>query len=428
MKKLIFILFVLISSTLSSQTNQYLNFYGWTNGSLSGTMTSDADPLQFGAKTGCITGTVSVALSGGAFINSCPKYNGNGVNGIPSGQFGFLTDVNWTNTSQTVTITIDFRKSGTLIELPIEFDIGDLNAGSCIALSSNRFIDVVSVVGYKANLTTSVLPTSMTSPCVGNSLLSTNQIKGGAGCGGSVGGRVKFNTSNKIARVVITYSSGTGTPADGTCTQSGTAWPLNAGQDPRSQFIAISAIKLNYDCTTNTVLPVTLLSQEVNCENEYPKIEWVTSSETNNDYFTIWKSLNAYDYMEIGTVKGSGNSSTNVSYSWIDDTKNNEKAYYRLSQTDFDGSTKHFSPMFLSACDNENSFTAFFNSNNQLIVDGENIREVSVYNALGQLVLSNLDFNKNEPLTIKQNLTKGIYLIVVKDRFDNLLSQKLLLK
>lgn len=419
MKKIVFILFCSVSINLWSQTNQYLSFFAYTGGSSSQTLTSDPDPLEFSSWGGCITGSVSVTKSGGVFANSSPKYSCNGCNGVASGQFGFYVGLNWTTTGQNSVITIDFRKSGTLIELPIEFSISDINAAACGALSSVRFIDKVSVVGYKSNLTTAVNPSTFTKTCTSNNL-SGYTTTGNSACGGTKGLDIKFNTPSKIARIVITYQSGS--DADVAC---GAGW-LPA--DPGTQFIAFSAIKLNYDCTTNTVLPVTLLSQEVKCEDEFPKVEWVTSSETNNDFFTIWKSLDAINYNEIGYVKGSGNSSVNVNYTWIDDTKNNTNGYYKLSQTDFDGSSKHFPPMFLNACDNENSFTAFFNSNNQLIVDGKNIREVTVYNALGQLIFSELLFDKNQPLKFNQFINRGIYFVVARTDSGEVFSEKLILK
>jgi hypothetical protein len=206
---------------------------------------------------------------------------------------------------------------------------------------------------------------------------------------------------------------------------AGRIYSAGAGYAQKTGFTAFSKFVV---ATSPDVLPIELINYSIECENNVAQLEWVTSSETNNDFFTIWKSLDAINYNEIGYVKGSGNSSVNVNYTWIDDTKNNTNGYYKLSQTDFDGSSKHFPPMFLNACDNENSFTAFFNSNNQLIVDGENIREVTVYNALGQLIFSDVSFDKNQPLKFNQFINRGIYFVVARTDSGEVFSEKLILK
>jgi len=66
-------------------------------------------------------------------------------------------------------------------------------------------------------------------------------------------------------------------------------------------------------------------------------IEWVTLSEDNNDYFTIERSSNGNKWNPIGTIEGQGTTSTRSHYNFIDKNPLPGTSFYRLVQTDFDG-------------------------------------------------------------------------------------------
>ncbi|WP_416864882.1 MAG: T9SS type A sorting domain-containing protein [Imperialibacter sp.] len=73
-------------------------------------------------------------------------------------------------------------------------------------------------------------------------------------------------------------------------------------------------------------------------------IKWATSSETNNEGFTVEKSCdNARSFRVLGYVKGNGNIDSISEYSF-EDTSGGTNLYFRLIQTDFDG-TQSVSPV-----------------------------------------------------------------------------------
>ncbi|NUM31541.1 MAG: T9SS type A sorting domain-containing protein [Bacteroidetes bacterium] len=85
-------------------------------------------------------------------------------------------------------------------------------------------------------------------------------------------------------------------------------------------------------------LPVTWLKvKAVKNSNGGVNINWATASEINNDYFTIEKSTNRLDFEILGTVDGSGNTSTISNYTFEDKQVGNSTVYYRIKQTDYDG-------------------------------------------------------------------------------------------
>ncbi len=87
-----------------------------------------------------------------------------------------------------------------------------------------------------------------------------------------------------------------------------------------------------------SLLPVEFASFTAEAvDNEEVLLKWVTASEINNDYFTIERSVDAINWDEIEIVNGAGNSSVISSYFSVDYNPYSGVSYYRLRQTDFDG-------------------------------------------------------------------------------------------
>ena len=87
------------------------------------------------------------------------------------------------------------------------------------------------------------------------------------------------------------------------------------------------------------------------------RVEWMTASEVNNDYFTIERSCNGAAFDAIGKLKASGESNTPITYSYIDDQidKGQFRIYYRLRQTDYDGNST-LSEIVTMSLEKENGF------------------------------------------------------------------------
>ena len=63
-------------------------------------------------------------------------------------------------------------------------------------------------------------------------------------------------------------------------------------------------------------------------------LNWSTASETNNDYFTIERSIDGINFRSVLTKRGAGNSTSRRNYEAIDDNPIEGQSYYRLKQTD----------------------------------------------------------------------------------------------
>ncbi len=76
---------------------------------------------------------------------------------------------------------------------------------------------------------------------------------------------------------------------------------------------------------------------EATPQNGSVLLEWETSLEVDNDYFSIERSGDGISYRSIGLVKGKGHTNQPTKYSFTDSNPLFPYAYYRLRQVDFDG-------------------------------------------------------------------------------------------
>ncbi len=85
-------------------------------------------------------------------------------------------------------------------------------------------------------------------------------------------------------------------------------------------------------------LPVTLIQFSATTESDHILLKWSTATEENNDFFTLERSHDGIHYEEIATVEGYGTTSSVSQYEYVDfNLSDNDYLYYRLSQTDYDG-------------------------------------------------------------------------------------------
>lgn len=96
-------------------------------------------------------------------------------------------------------------------------------------------------------------------------------------------------------------------------------------------------------CTT--VLPITLVSFKADQEGRVVHIKWVSGTEIENDFYTVQKSENGLEYRDVADVKGAGDSNDPLEYSITDNSPVHGVSYYRLVQTDFDGTRSVFPPV-----------------------------------------------------------------------------------
>jgi hypothetical protein len=166
------------------------------------------------------------------------------------------------------------------------------------------------------------------------------------------------------------------------------------------------------------VLPITLLRFEAtNIDNRYIDLHWETASETNNDYFTIERSVNGVNWQGIASVKGAGNSTTLLNYVCKDHQPLTGVSYYRLKQTDYDRNCTYSSIRAITLDDN--TLKIYPNPVSHLLtIEGKILdeRNIRIFSALGTDVTSLVHMTKTNESKIVfdfSNLASGSYLVKV---------------
>jgi hypothetical protein len=84
-------------------------------------------------------------------------------------------------------------------------------------------------------------------------------------------------------------------------------------------------------------LPVEMVSFTAEKNENAVLLKWSTASEINNDFFSLKRSNNDFEFKEITRIPGSGNSTVLNEYKAIDESPYEGINYYRLDQFDYDG-------------------------------------------------------------------------------------------
>ena len=179
-------------------------------------------------------------------------------------------------------------------------------------------------------------------------------------------------------------------------------------------------------------LPIELLDFNAQLENDIVQLKWETTTEINNDYFTIERSADGFDFETITQVKGAGNSSSNSNYSTIDPSPLTGISYYRLKQTDFNGDYTYSSIVSVTYNQDDYSFSIYPNPNKgdliNLSINGyeQNLKAV-ITNISGQTLYSEVLNSNQKTIKPSEKLSKGIYFIsIIGDGVK--LNQKLIVK
>lgn len=152
------------------------------------------------------------------------------------------------------------------------------------------------------------------------------------------------------------WVSGSHTTTDDPSTQAATSLPVGApiwtsainATSTTFDYVVTVAGTYNYLCiphkanmkasfTTSNALPIKLASFTVGSTNGKAVINWKTAMEQNIDYFSVRRSLNGVNYIEISKVPATGNSNTEKSYSFTDEhIAKGQYYYYNISIVDKD--------------------------------------------------------------------------------------------
>jgi hypothetical protein len=112
--------------------------------------------------------------------------------------------------------------------------------------------------------------------------------------------------------------------------------------------ISLNGFALTYN---SGPLPIELLYFKAICNKNIVNLKWATASETNNNYFTLERSVDGENFEVIDKITGAGNSNNVLLYSYKDTSSNKAIYYYRLKQTDYDGASQYSNTIAINCID-----------------------------------------------------------------------------
>ena len=127
------------------------------------------------------------------------------------------------------------------------------------------------------------------------------------------------------------------------------ARPWDHGVNPNAQLIPETNIALGgapqfFEKSNVASLPIELLSFEAKVKGTQVKLSWSTAWEQSNDYFTLERATDGRTFLDLAEVASQGDSEFVQKYEAYDRYPVIGRNYYRLKQTDIDG-TYSYSPL-----------------------------------------------------------------------------------
>ncbi|MBO7433049.1 MAG: T9SS type A sorting domain-containing protein [Salinivirgaceae bacterium] len=163
------------------------------------------------------------------------------------------------------------------------------------------------------------------------------------------------------------------------------------------------------------VMPIELVYFEAYKSGDQVYFKWQTASELNNDYFTIECSTDAEDFEPLATIQGSGTTNYTVDYDYHYRLNYVGTMYYRLKQTDYDGSSTYSKTEAVTfaakAVKKADDFTIYPNPAVDFVtIAGGEYESVAFVSADGKIMSEQAPQNSHSV----EMLPKGLNIVVIR--------------
>jgi hypothetical protein len=177
----------------------------------------------------------------------------------------------------------------------------------------------------------------------------------------------------------------------------------------------------------NCPLAVTLEEFYVESLQKEVRLDWVTASERNNDYFEILRSTDEGETFEkIGVMDGAGNSNEEISYIFFDKSPVSEISYYKLGIVDTDGNIEYSPIQSVNRIEGEGTIVCMPNPADEKVDIVFNYPELGVYSitlvsSMGKEVLkkeSKMEKGQQTTTLNTSNLKSGVYQLQIRTKTE----------
>ena len=166
---------------------------------------------------------------------------------------------------------------------------------------------------------------------------------------------------------------------------------------------------------SSTPLPVELLYFDALPDGREVRCSWATATEQDNDFFTVERSADGTLFEDIGEVEGAGSSHATLHYAFMDPSPLPGLSYYRLQQTDFDGSAvlSNIVPVWMQAGAVDVPLVLWPNPAHEVlnIVGTAAGERLSVWDGSGRLTLEVGAAQEGLTVVDVSHLPEGVYML-----------------
>jgi hypothetical protein len=239
-------------------------------------------------------------------------------------------------------------------------------------------------------------------------------VEANGGDGGAVGSGATHGGGGGGGQGVVFYSSTLPSTNVTTTTNNGSGGCNNSSVPCNSRAADGSGTDGDgiFDIETGP-LPVTIVSFTGHFIDDKVLLNWVSKSEQNNAYYTIEHSINGLEWYEIKRVEGAGNSVVKITYDALHESPRIGLNYYRLHQTDFDGTSEIVGmTSLIYASDDALLYPNPAKASVTIAKQNIDFYQIEIRDILGKLHKAKiLEMDTEKALIDLSNLTKGIYYI-----------------
>ncbi len=251
-----------------------------------------------------------------------------------------------------------------------------------------------------------------------------------------------FKDVNKVQNIIIT----TNTPLSLSASWRGTyLWPNNGSVTTQNVTVntstpgifnyivrdANNCLKDSFRVVISNPVPVSVNSFTARLNKDIVSLDWSTSQEINNKYFTIERSIDGNSFSFLGNVNGYGTTSLTKKYRLNDFMPEEGVNYYRLSQTDFDGVKKNVEVKRVTYKRLKDFSATIVNAGNGKInmaihnaVSG--MIQMRVIEMTGKEILKESFSSGSGNITHSIQLNKGAYVLLLTNRTGQTISTKIM--
>lgn len=181
----------------------------------------------------------------------------------------------------------------------------------------------------------------------------------------------------------------------------------------------------------DATLPVELINFRADYHSGEVNLKWSTVTELDNDFFTVERSIDGIDWETHIHIPGAGNSSELRNYSATDFLPYDEGTFYRLKQTDYNGTVSYSKVIHSVSKENRNEIEVYPNPTaGMLTIDpkgSEVLKSFQLLSLEGEEVMKG-EFNIELDFVLDlRNHAKGVYLLRVMAA-DNVYFEKITLQ